>query len=50
MTSGESRDMTSEGSIDMASGGSKETKKYHRKAAALEWNVYDDHTQKAWKG
>jgi hypothetical protein len=50
MASGGSGDITSRGSTDMSSGGSRETKKYHRKAAALEWNVYDDHTQKTWKG
>ena len=36
----------------MASGGSREPKKYHRKAAELEWDVYDDDIQKAktsWK-
>ena len=32
----------------MASGGSREPKKPTRKYSELEWDVYDDHTQKAW--
>jgi hypothetical protein len=47
MTSGGSGNMTSGGSTYMASRGSMEPKKYHRKAVALEWDVYDDQTQKA---
>ena len=45
--------MASGGFIDMASGRSREAKKYHRKDVELEWNVYDDHTQKPghiWRG
>ena len=34
----------------MASGGSREAKKYHRKFAELEWDIYDDHIQKARTG
>ena len=39
--------MAREGSRDMTSGGLKKPKKYHRKAAELEWDVYDDDTLKA---
>ena len=38
--------MTSGGSVDMASGGSREAKKYHCKVAKLEWDVSDDYIQK----
>ena len=34
----------------MASGGSREAKKYQRKFAELEWDIYDDHIQKARTG
>ena len=45
-------DMASGGSGDMASasGGSGGHKSHLRKAAALEWDVYDDNTQKARAG
>ena len=41
--------MPSEGFSDMASGSGKH-KSYGRKAAGLEWDVYDDNTQKARTG
>ena len=34
----------------LASRGSREPKKYHRKATELEWDVYDDDTQKTMTG
>ena len=34
----------------MASGGSRKHKKHGRKAAGLEWDVYDDDIQKARTG
>ncbi len=43
-------DMASGGCIDMASGGLREAKKYGRKFAEFEWDIYDDHTQKARPG
>ena len=49
MASGGSGDMTIGVSTNMPSGGSREPKKY-RMGAELEWDVYDDHTQKAWTG
>ena len=42
--------MTSEESRNMASGGPREPKKPTRKCYGLEWDVYNDHTQKAWTG
>ena len=50
MASGGSNDMTSGGSRDMATGGSREPKKPTRKCCGLEWDVYDDHTQKTQTG
>ena len=44
--------MTSEGSEDMASEGSSKSKKPTCKHCGLEWDVYDDYTQKiriGWK-
>ena len=43
-------DVASGGSSDMASRGSGEHKKYGCKAAKLEWDVYDDDTQKTKPG
>ena len=42
--------MASGGSIDKASAGLREPKKYGRKFAELKWDIYDDHTQKAKPG
>jgi hypothetical protein len=42
--------MASGGYIDMASGGSREAKKSRRRFAELEWDIYDDNTQKARPG
>jgi hypothetical protein len=43
-------DMASGGSGDMASGGSGGHKSHGRKATGLEWDGYDDNTQKARAG